>query len=120
MQNGSGMNTGDTKDSPRWQLEAERLKAEILEALRHNQEWRNIRRAEERQTDWQAVQATEIIYKTAMLYDGLGNAEKAVDHYRKFLDKRQGRDELTAFARKRIKALGNDHEGKKDRREGDK
>lgn len=100
----------DQTDDPtlpvRWQLEAERLYAERLEALRVAREWRGIRLAEQTHEAWEARQAAERLFKMAAVYDGLGNGQEAVLHYEDFLKTYAEEDALSAFARSRVQALG--------------
>ena len=95
---------GSKMFEPLWH-EAELLE---FERLKHEQEQRRemMRLIDQQATDEQ----TDLLYKTATIYDGLGNASQAIEKYQKFLEQYAADDELAAFVRERIAALGADEQ----------
>lgn len=87
-------------------LESERLQAEEQDSLRWRARKMSIRRSQLQQAMQQELQAAEHLLKKATVYDGMGNVEAAIKHYRQFLEHFAVDERLMAFARERLDALG--------------
>ena len=102
-------------DDKRSQTNRKRIKAKLFEDVwmdsarqeleRRMKEWRRVRSGQQTRLRWQADDEINWLYTTATLYDGLGNAQAAIDEYEKFLEAYGEDDDVRTFAQSRLDEL---------------